>query len=201
MTEHEDGEGGHVDPARRHGRANSTATTRPIRTAKPPSATAMMAVRLILAAHDRPRAASTRLTRHDGDGQRGRGGAFDAPDHAWRPAGPAGANHTPRLSMSKASSRSTSGAAGTGAWRSAAVTRRSPSCFGAEELLLVLLHPELVPGVLAPGHVGEGEQEEDQQEERRGAEPRVEPPAEEGEDRRGHRELHGDAPARRRSPC
>ena len=44
----------------------------------------------------------------------------------------AGANHTPRLSMSKASSRSTSGAGGTGALRSAAFTLQADRAWGRE---------------------------------------------------------------------
>ena len=57
-------------------------------------------------------AASSEVHGDDRDGDRGRRGALGAPDHGGDEEDRPGANHTPRLSMSKASSRSTSGAGG-----------------------------------------------------------------------------------------
>ena len=102
-----------------------------------------------------------------------------------------GANHTPRLSMSKASSRSTSGAGGTGARRSAALTACLRSALRAEQLALLRRHLAVVARELLPGDVAEGEQRRGRGRNGRGAEPAVEPPAEEGEDRGGHGQLHG----------
>ena len=76
--EHGDAEGGRsIHDASRT--AKSTAVTRPMRTAKPPRATAMMALSETLAAQDSADGGEHRLTSDEGDGDGGRRGAVARP--------------------------------------------------------------------------------------------------------------------------